>query len=166
MLKHGNELDDLIEAQSRACLPHSGVIRNGKIPYGTRQLAKQPGKTAAGGTGTEKTAETQKEAEVTMKKRIGIGVLLLLMAGLIWMETCENGSIVGEDTLLLSSGYYERCDCGLSVKDRGLVRGIVRDRFTTYLLFDVKQDIEHVYVAGMGRGALYHIARRVETPAK
>lgn len=47
MLKHGNELDDLIDAQSRAGLPHSGVIRNGKLPYGTRQMLKHPGKAAA-----------------------------------------------------------------------------------------------------------------------
>jgi hypothetical protein len=46
MLKHGNELDDLIDAQSRAGLRYSGTIRNGKLPYGARQLLKNPKKAA------------------------------------------------------------------------------------------------------------------------
>ena len=46
MLKHGNELDDLIDAQARAGLRYSGTIRNGELPYGTRQILKYPGKAA------------------------------------------------------------------------------------------------------------------------
>lgn len=100
-----------------------------------------------------------------MKKWFGIGLLVLLIAGLIWVETCRSGSIIGEDTLLLSSGYYESCGCDLSAKDRGRLIGFARDRYTLYLLFDVKQDREHVYVASMGRGKFYHITRTREVPA-
>ena len=96
----------------------------------------------------------------------GIALLLLLALLLIVAERWEGAGFIGEDGLLLSSGYYEPCDCDLSVKDRGIPRGIVRNRYTLYLLFDVKQDREHVYVAGMGRGEFYHIVRPVEVPAE
>lgn len=46
MAKHHNELDDLIEYQEKQYLPHANLMRNGKVSYPMRQLAKQPGKMA------------------------------------------------------------------------------------------------------------------------
>lgn len=46
MAKHNNELDQLIEYQEKQYLPHANLMRNGKMAFPMRQLAKQPGKAA------------------------------------------------------------------------------------------------------------------------
>jgi len=100
-----------------------------------------------------------------MKKWLAIGLLVAVIAFLIFVEVCPSGTMQGEGVLSLPMGYYEQCDCELSVGDRGVLQGFVRDRYACYLFFSVRQDPVHVYVAAMGHGAFYHLTRPAEAPA-